>query len=78
MFTACPTTSAKHEDPRPTVFMAKWSVGSPDLPHFISTINGDRKSLTPPSLMKRDHCGWFAFNNILWLKQLRAYNDAND
>jgi hypothetical protein len=61
-----------------TAFTDKWSVGSPDLPHFISTVNGDLKLLTPPSLMKGDHCDCFALNNILWLKQLRTGNDAND
>jgi hypothetical protein len=49
MFAARPTSSAKDEDRRPAVFMwtmCEWSVGSTDLPHFISTINGDRKALT--------------------------------
>ena len=51
MFAACPTSSAKDEDCRPAVFMSEWSVGSTDLPHLISTINGDRKELTTKSLM---------------------------
>jgi hypothetical protein len=78
MFTACPTTSAKGEDARPTVFMTKRGVGSTDLSHFFSTINCDRKALTTKSLMKGNHGDWFALNNVLWLKQLRASNDAND
>jgi hypothetical protein len=46
MFAARPTSSAKNEDCGPAVFMSEWSVGSTDLLHFISTINGDRKELT--------------------------------
>ncbi len=46
MFAACPASLAKDEDRRSAVFMCEWSVGSTDLPHLISTINGDRKALT--------------------------------
>ena|ERR1700733_8361849 len=78
MFDACPTSWAKNEDRRPAVFMIEWSVGSTDLPHLISTINGDRKALTTESLMIGHHSHWFALNNILWLKHLRADKDAQD
>ena len=67
MFAACPTSSAKDEDCRPVVFMSEWSVGPTDLPHLISTINGDRKELTTKSLMIGHHRHWLALNNILWL-----------
>ena len=66
MFTACPTTSAKGEDRRPAVIMTEWSIGSTDLTHFISTINGDLKALTTYTLMIGNQCDWLALNNILW------------
>jgi hypothetical protein len=78
MFAACPTSSAKDEDRRPAVFMIEWSVGSTDLPHLISTINGDCKTLTTKSLMIGHHSHWFALNNVLSFKHLRADNDAQD
>jgi hypothetical protein len=68
MRTACPTTSAEGEDPRPAVFMTEWTVGSTYLPHFISTINSDSKALTTKSLVKGNYRDCFALNNILWLK----------
>ena len=47
--------------------LREWSVGSTDLSHLISTINGDRKALTTQSLMIGHHSHWFALKNILWL-----------
>jgi hypothetical protein len=75
MFAACPTSSAKDEDRRPAVFMIEWSVGSTDLSHLISTINGDRKALATQSLMIGHHSHWFALKNILWLKHLWEKNN---